>query len=244
MVLVTPNGVSQRPDAALLPIGEGIWAHEAVIHEVVTPFLRIPMWHRMTVVRLTGGEVLLHSPTLLDPNVRAAIDEIGQVTGVIAPSWWHDLHLDETRSLYPAARFFLAPVLMQSNPRLSARALGEAPPPLWSAQIDQTRIEGIALHFDEFVFYHCASRSLILSDLLINDGAFVGGMAQQIVRLAAGSGCCFPRVFRLAVVNRRRFEASIRRVLEWDFDRIVVGHGAIVETGGKRAFCNAFQWLL
>ena len=224
-------------------IGGDLWAHEALIHEVVLPFVRIPMWHRMTVVRLASGEVLLHSPTLLDAKLCAVIDALGPVTAVIAPSWWHDLHLEETLSLYPRARLFVAPILLRSNRCLSAQALGEVPPALWSAQIDQTRIEGIALHFDEFAFYHRASRSLILTDLLVNDDAFFGGL-RRVVRVASGPGCSFPRAFRPAVVNRKRFKASIQRVLEWDFDRIVVGHGAIVETGGKRAFRNAFQWLL
>jgi len=228
----------------LLNIGESLWAHEALIHEVVLPFVQIPMWHRMTVVRLASGEVLLHSPTLLDVELRAAIDELGPVAAVIAPSWWHDLYLEETLSIYPRAGLFVAPVLQRSHRCSSAQPLGETAPALWSAQIDQTRIEGIALHFDEFAFYHRASRSLILADLLSNDDAFVGGLLRRFVRVASGSGCSFPRAFRPVVVNRRRFRASILRVLEWDFDRIVVGHGSIVATDGKRAFRNAFQWLL
>lgn len=233
-----------RRAVLLLNIGEDLWAHEAVIREVVLPFVQIPMWHRMTVVRLASGEVLLHSPTRLDAELRAAIDALGPVTAVIAPSWWHDLHLEETLSLYPRARLFVTPILLRSNKRLSAKALGDVPPALWAEQIAQTRIEGIALHFDEFVFYHRASRSLILADLLANDDAFAGGLLRRFVQVASGSGCCFPRVFRAAAVNRKRFKASIERVLEWDFDRIVVGHGTMVDAHGKRAFRNAFEWLL
>lgn len=228
----------------LLNIGDNLWAHESLIHEVVLPFLGIPMWHRMTVLRLANGEVLLHSPTLLDAELCAAIDALGPVTAVIAPSWWHDLYLDETLSLYPRARLFVAPILLKSNLRVSAQPLGEIAPALWSEQVVQLHIDGIALHFDEFVFYHPASRALILADLLANDDAFVGGVLRQLVRLASGTGCCFPRIFRPAVVNRERFRASIERVLEWDFDRIVVGHGSIIETGGREVFRNVFQWLL
>ena len=228
----------------LLNIGENLWAHESLIHEVVLPFLRIPIWHRMTVLRLANGEVLLHSPTRLNSELRAAIDALGPVTSVIAPSWWHDLHLEETLSLYPRARLFAAPILLRSNLHVSAQALSEVAPDLWKEQVVQTHVEGIALHFDEFVFYHRASRSLILADLLADDNAFVGGFLRRLVRVASGTGPCFPRVFRLAVVNRKRFKASIERVLEWDFDRIIVGHGSIIETEGREAFRNAFQWLL
>jgi hypothetical protein len=31
---------------------------------------------------------------------------------------------------------------------------------------------------------------------------------------------------------------------DWDFDQIIVGHGAIVENNGKEVFRTAFRWLL
>jgi hypothetical protein len=37
---------------------------------------------------------------------------------------------------------------------------------------------------------------------------------------------------------------SIERILDWDFDQIVVGHGAVVKNKGKEVFRDAFQWLL
>jgi hypothetical protein len=33
-------------------------------------------------------------------------------------------------------------------------------------------------------------------------------------------------------------------VLAWDFDRVVPGHGEIVETDGKRAVIEGFDWIL
>jgi hypothetical protein len=225
-------------------IGDKLWAHEALIHEVVLRFIQIPLWHRMTVMRLDSGEVVLHSPTLLDTQLCAAIDALGPVGAVIAPSWWHDLHLKKTLSLYPRARLFVTPSLLRSHQNFTAHALGDKSPDVWSVQIEQTRIEGIALHFDEFVFYHRASRSLILADLLVNADAFASGLLQRFIKVASGTGCCFPRIFRAAVLDRKRFKASIQRVLEWDFDRIIIGHGDIVETGGKQVFCSAFRWIL
>jgi hypothetical protein len=31
--------------------------------------------------------------------------------------------------------------------------------------------------------------------------------------------------------------------LEWDFDRVIVGHGEIVETGGRARLENGFAFL-
>jgi glyoxylase-like metal-dependent hydrolase (beta-lactamase superfamily II) len=49
------------------------------------------------------------------------------------------------------------------------------------------------------------------------------------------------RLIRLFVRDRAALEQSVRRMLEWDFDRVVVAHGDVLEEGGKRALEEA--WL-
>ncbi len=39
--------------------------------------------------------------------------------------------------------------------------------------------------------------------------------------------------FRLGIRDREAARRSVRRILEWDFDRILPGHGEIVEAGGR-----------
>jgi hypothetical protein len=53
-----------------------------------------------------------------------------------------------------------------------------------------------------------------------------------------------PRTIRLTVRNREAARRSTELMLEWDFDRVVTGHGDVVEAGGKRAFGEAMGWLL
>lgn len=57
-------------------------------------------------------------------------------------------------------------------------------------------------------------------------------------------GCRFARLYRPAVTDRQRLRMSIERILDWNFDQIIVGHGAVVEKGGKEVFREAFRWLL
>ena len=51
------------------------------------------------------------------------------------------------------------------------------------------------------------------------------------------------RLFRMFIKDRPAFRASLDRVLQWDFDRVVVGHGDVVERGGKRALEQAWSFL-
>ena len=52
-----------------------------------------------------------------------------------------------------------------------------------------------------------------------------------------------PRTIRLTVRNRRAAQLSLERMLGWEFDRIVVGHGDVVESGGRQALAEALSWL-
>jgi len=49
-----------------------------------------------------------------------------------------------------------------------------------------------------------------------------------------------------AVLALERTEArdEIGRILEWDFDRLIMAHGDVIETDGKQAFRSAYRWLL
>jgi hypothetical protein len=52
-----------------------------------------------------------------------------------------------------------------------------------------------------------------------------------------------PRTIRLTVRNRRAARLSLERMLDWEFDRVVVGHGDVVESGGRQALAEAMEWL-
>src|SRR5579863_8219686 len=213
----------------LQPIGESIWAHEQRIH-----FGCLPMWHRMCVIRLASGGVVVHSPTRLTRDEASQIQALGPVVAIVAPSWWHDLYLRETQKAFPDATLYLAAAL---------RAEGALAP--WELELQRCPIRGIGLFIDEIVFYHAASRSIIVADLLFNFSASDAPITRWLANYVIGPypGCRFARLYRPFVFDRQRFRASIDKVLRWDFDRIVVGHGAVVESNGAEVFRKAFEWL-
>jgi hypothetical protein len=141
----------------------------------------------------------------------------------------------------------LIPTLAKWNRSLPfAEVLGDVAPSQWGSEIDQVHVQGIGLFLDEIVFYHRHSRSLIVADLLFNLSEKDAWITRVLGSLVIGPypGCRFARLYRPAVYDRRRMCASIERILDWDFDQIVVGHGAVVKNKGKEIFCAAFQWLL
>jgi hypothetical protein len=95
-------------------------------HEMPIRFGGLPLWHRMTVIRLTNGGLVVHSPTRLDIASQEEFQKLGPILAIIAPSWWHDLYLQQYLNAYPDARLYGAPTLVRWNRSLPfAEVLGD-----------------------------------------------------------------------------------------------------------------------
>jgi hypothetical protein len=51
------------------------------------------------------------------------------------------------------------------------------------------------------------------------------------------------RLLRFAIRDKAACRRSIDRILEWDFERVVVTHGEVLESGGREALRSAYAWL-
>jgi hypothetical protein len=96
----------------------------------------------------------------------------------------------------------------------------------------------------EVVFFHRKSRTLIVSDTAHNFAPGVPvGTRMAFTMLGGWRGFRTTMLDRVVTRDRQRARASLDRVLAWDFDRVVVCHGAVLETGGKAALAHAYEWL-
>src|SRR4051812_7740740 len=85
---------------------------------------------RMTVVRLRDGSLFLHSPVRLDAETRAALDALGPVRAVIAPSLVHHFFVGDYQAAYPQATLYAAPGLEKKRTDVPfGAALDDEPPP-------------------------------------------------------------------------------------------------------------------
>jgi hypothetical protein len=226
----------------LQQLGESIWAHEQRVR-----FGGLALWHRMTVISLARGGLVIHSPTVVDAELRDEIFHLGPVVAIIAPSWWHDMYLRESLRTFPEAKLYGAATLVKWNPSLPfTDTLSDSSPLLWNNEMLQRHITGIGLFLDEVVFYHKQSRSLIVADLLFNISRSDAWLTRTLARVVIGPypGCRFARLYRPFVFDGPRFRAAIELILEWDIDQIIVGHGAVVQKGGKDVLREAFRSIL
>ncbi len=96
---------------------------------------------------------------------------------------------------------------------------------------------------DEHVFFHPASRTLVVTDLVFNVHACPGFMPLLLRLVGAWKRVAQSRVWRFATKDRAAAAASIAEVLAWDFDRLVMAHGEVIESGARAELGEALHWL-
>lgn len=201
---------------------------------------------RMTVIRLRNGGLVLHSPVRLDPALRSELGRIGEVRAVIAPNRHHHLFAADYPTGYPNAQLYAAPGLPAKRPDLKfAEELSDDAPALWVAEIEQHVFRG-APFLGEVVFFHPATRTVLFTDLVFNiPKGQARGVSRIFYALVGAEGRFGPhRLARwLFIRNRTEARNSVERILRWDFDRVTVTHGEVLERGGRDAVRDAFAFL-
>jgi hypothetical protein len=230
----------RRRNPPLRELAKDIW-----IAERPQRFYGLEVGTRMTVIRLADGSLLLHSPVALDPDLRRELDSIGRVRFAVTPNRVHHLYAGEVAGAYPEARLWVAPGVERKRPDLEfVGVLGDEAPAEWKDEVDQVFFRGRPYE-NEVVFLHGASHTLIMCDLAFNFGPRAAAPTRLLMRLLRSYGRFGPsRLDPLLIRDRRAARQSLERILAWDFDRVVVAHGDVLESGGRDALRQGYSWLL
>ncbi|MDY7231062.1 DUF4336 domain-containing protein [Hyalangium rubrum] len=223
----------------LRKLDENLWVAEQPL-----TFMGLKMEARMTVIRLADGALWVHSPLRLTPERRQAVEALGPVRFLVAPNMFHHLFIGDWMTAFPQARAFAAPGLPEKRKDLSFHAvLSEAVSAEWAEQIDVLPWRGAPM-IGEVVFFHRASRTLIVTDCAHNIGPDAAPFTRFVFKTIGGYGRLSTSVID-RVVNRDRAvaRANVDSILKWDIQRVIVAHGHIVEQEGARAFRAAYEWL-
>ena len=198
---------------------------------------------RMTLVRLRGGGLLLHSALPLTEARRRAVDTHGVLTHIVAPNAFHHRFAPEWANAYPNAIVHGPLELRKKSPGLRLdRLLSDPPDRDWSATLEPLTIEGSMLK--ETVFVHTPSRTLISSDLVENQNQ-VDHLPTRLYLQLSGvyQRVGWPRPLRFLYRDKAAARRSIDRLLERDFDRLIIAHGDVIERDAKAALRCGLEFL-
>ena len=231
----------------LRPAAENLWIVDSGPQEAMG--LSLPV--RMTVIRLSNGDVWLHSPTRYNAELRREIETLGPIRHLVAPNIAHWTHLKGWQGGCPAAKTSAAPNLRQRPLVRKAgirfdRDLAESPPDDWGGEIEQAVIPGGA-GFREVAFLHRPTRTLILTDLIQNlepQKLPLGTrLFARLSGVAAPDGKA-PAYLRFVVrLRRKEAKEAVARLVAQGPERIIFSHGSWFERDGTESLKRSFAWL-
>jgi len=160
---------------------------------------------------------------------------------VVAPSLLHHLHLETAIERYRPVALWGPPGLAEAHPDLGpVHVLGEDPWP-HADQLEFVLVEG-APRRNEVVFFHKASRTIYTADLFFNMREPQGFLTPLTFRLMGiYKRFAAAKMWRHWVTDRAAFARSIDQILAWDFQRIVVAHGDMVERDARAQMIAALR---
>ena len=207
----------------------------------------IPFTTRMTVVCLTNGDLFLHSPIAFNEALAAVLRSMGTVRHLISPNQWHYAHIGEWQSAFPDAIAWASPgVRRRARARHIevdfTRELGAQPPAEWRGEIDQTLVPGGI--FKEFVFFHKASGTLILTDTIMNLDLNKTGQPwstfTKLFGMDAPHGGIFFGMRLPFLLQGKKASAAFAKIRSWAPERIILSHGRIFEGNAGEAVQRQF----
>ena len=240
-----------QPINVLKSVAEDIWLVDGSIVEMFMYGTKIPFPTRMTIVRLSDGQLWCHSPIELTSELKSQVDALGSVAHLVSPNKIHYAHIAAWQKAYPES-------IAWASPGVRERAAGQKievtfdadledrPSDRWHKDLDQLIFRG-SRFMEEVVFFHRKTATLILTDLIENfEPNKVSQPLNWLLKLAGAvdpDGKA-PWDLRMTFVgNKDRSRISYQKMLQWHPERVILAHGRWYENNGLAEIRRAFHWL-
>ena len=221
--------------------------HNIWTHEDSMPLAGTKLGLRMTVVKLKDGGLWVHSPTDMTEQLKAQVDELGQVAFIVAASNGHNGWIKMWQSAYPDAQVHVSAGIVDKIGLENYQLLDVTNKNPWADDFTMATMPSVPF-FNESVFCHLASKSLIVTDLIQHyQPETVIGIKAKLVKSLFGiigfKGKCVAPPLKWGFVRKDKpgFSAFIEQINQWDFNKIIVTHGDNIDTDAKATFSQLCQ---
>ena len=186
-----------------------------------------------------GAQQILISP-VGTPEEAA---HIGAPLVLVASSLRHHRHFAAAIERYRPVELWGPPGLAEARPELGPVHVFGVDPWPYGDQLELVVIEG-APKCNEVVFFHSSSHTIYTTDLFWHVADPEGLLAPLVFRMMGiYRRFATAKMWRWWITDRAAFARSIEDVLGWDFTRIVVAHGDVVDQDARDQFESALREL-
>lgn len=197
---------------------------------------------RTTVVRLDDGSLLLHTPPPPTDAWAEQLRALGPVRWLVVPNCWHHLGAPAAAARFPEAQVVGPASAKKRNAALALHLdihdarFGEQVP-----EFEALPLRGVPF-WDETVLYHRPTRTLLGADIV----CWANTHDHWTWRCGARITGCYERVrvppdARKKIPDRAAAARSIRAMLERPAQRLIIGHGDIIEDGCRERLAQAWR---
>jgi Domain of unknown function (DUF4336) len=203
---------------------------------------------RMTIVKLSDGSLWLDSPVSVTFETLERITSLGPVKYIVAATPRHVWRLERWHALFPEAQLWIArktPFTLKKGYLPFTGILSNEPYHGWANDFDQLAFKGSPF-IEEVIFFHKQSRTVILDDLIqmhpLEKGKPFHNAMFRLAGVADPPGGV-PLDIRLSFTDRNLARRALEKLLSWDFNKLIIAHGACIEKDAKPLVERAFSWL-
>jgi hypothetical protein len=236
------------------PMADGIGVVDGPLVYMSYPglsFFSIPFPTRMTVVRLSNGTLWLHSPTAYDEQLAVKLKEMGDIAHLVSPNAIHYAHMQAWKDRFPNAVSWASPGVRRRAQKMGIathfdKDLEQEAPTEWGTDFKQAIIPGGVIK--EVVFFHIASKTLILADTIQN---FELEKIKQPYKFLVWAARAYAPRGQMPIdlrstffLRKKEIREVLREILSWEPERIVLSHGACITENAKEALEWAFRFAL
>ena len=204
---------------------------------------------RMTIVRMKNGNLFIHSPCEIDESIKGKINELGNVEFIAAPGYYHYFYIGSAQQAFPNAETFICPGIEKKLPEIKFDwILGDRPDPRLVEDFDQVLIRGNK-YIWEIALFHKQTKTLILVDLIEN-------FTNKTKNVSWSLKFWWKMVFHMwenpkpapeyqfGWKDKNAAHNSLMRILQWNFDKIIISHGDLIEENAKEIALKAWRKIL
>ena len=242
-----PGYLPYEPQLTPVQWADEIWTVDGPEVEYRLALATIPCPTRMTIVRFPNGKLWLHSPVAYSKSLADALEDLGEISAIVAPNSFHHIHVSKWKSAYKNATVHSGLQLAERLGKLGDwSAIDAAKPSNWDGTFDYVVCD--LGQFEEIVFFHRPTSTLIVTDLMQNFEArriqspitrfllWVGG--------ATGPNGRASIEIRLAGFGRRKkLREALEQIARWQPSSIILSHGLCFKTDAMIELRRAFAWI-
>ncbi|MHB0952069.1 MAG: DUF4336 domain-containing protein [Allorhizobium sp.] len=230
-------------------VADDVWIVDGPIIRFGAPWPKMPFPTRMTILRI-DRDLMIHSPTPLTPELKVRIAALGTPRWIVGPNRIHYWWIPDWHHAFSDAQVYLASgVKEQAGDRIDFDCLSidrDAGYP-WDGAVATLRL--IGSYMTEVVFFHRATRTLILTDAIENfePRKIASFWMRWLTRLGGvqDPDGQMPRDMRVTFrKNRSQLKGAVETMINWDPERVLLAHGRWYDRNGVNELRRAFRWVL